>query len=262
MSIKNIYLITIGDELIEGYTRDYNSFWLSQFLNKNGLRLKEISIIGDNNQEIGKKLNDYWQSENCLIITSGGLGPTKDDLTKNALGSFLKTNLASNDQAETIIKKQYKNKNKEWNKDLNHYHHLPVGTEALFNPVGLAPGITYSKESKKIMALPGVPSEFMAMIKKYLLQTLGHLEKKSSSETLWLRTFGIAEEELFNHKIPSLWSDIESWAKLSSLPQKGGVDLVIRPKEEFHDKTVIDAKMNQIINFFKQNNLDQYIWQI
>lgn len=255
--MRNIYLIAIGDELIEGYTRDQNFHWLAGFLNQYGLKLTKVVFVADDIQQIASQIESFWQDPQVTILLSGGLGPTDDDLTKNALATFLQSPLIESEQAIHYLHQQYQKRNKVWSKEINDYHLVPQGCQLHFNPVGLAPAISYQNNDKELIALPGVPSEFQVMAQEFLA---ARLEQQKAIAPIHIKTFGIAEEDLFKKRIPNLWQEIESWGKLSSLPQKGGVHLIIRPHK--NDQQWITHQLNKTLDLFKQHQLFEHIWQI
>lgn len=153
-----VRLITIGDEILIGQIVDTNSAYIAQRLNQIGLEVDEILSIKDDFQTIIETL-ERVQEDSDIIITTGGLGPTKDDKTKHALCEFLKTELVMDASVLNFLEERYLKLNRPLN-DLNRNQALlPKGSMALHNPLGTAPGIWTEIKDTLIINLQGVPFE-------------------------------------------------------------------------------------------------------
>ena len=246
--MTKIKLLLIGNELLDGRTHDKNASYLIQFLQNYGLNLDSITTIKDHSERIIDYIHQHFQ-ENTLIITSGGLGPTGDDLTKESLAQALNAKLEESEPAKEVTLKNYNQFNKEWDPKKVPYHIIPSGFQALYNPKGFAPGLLYQDENlqSQIVALPGVPKEFQSIIesiaaKLFKNQTLG--------ETLTFRTVSIPESHIFKNRDPELWEDLSQYGDVASYPQLMGVDIVIR---NVKDK-------NSVMERVKKSPIYDYIW--
>lgn len=252
-----ISLIIIGDEILNGRTIDKNTKWLGQFLEQLGLNLSTVIIISDNQQSIIKAITSL-SNNNDIIITSGGIGPTKDDLTKESLAIYLNETLVDSEDAAFIAKTNYLRINKEWNKSFNNYSFIPPSVTPINNPTGLAPGLIYQNNLKTILCAPGVPSEFSTMIEKefssYILQHKKYISQKISKITF--RTYKIPEEVIFS-TIPNLWENLSCFGKVSSLPHIAGVDIILTLENNDSDQI-----LEQIKNFESVQKLLKHTWQI
>src|SRR5690606_42065371 len=158
-----VRLVTIGDEILIGQIVDSNSAYIAQKLNEIGLEVDEILSIHDNFDTIVQTLQRL-QSETDIIITTGGLGPTKDDKTKLALCQFLESELVMDEEVLTQLKERFQKQNRPMN-DLNRNQALmPKGSIALKNPLGTAPGIWTEFENTILINLQGVPFEMKNLI--------------------------------------------------------------------------------------------------
>ncbi|MBC7429719.1 MAG: CinA family nicotinamide mononucleotide deamidase-related protein [Bacteriovorax sp.] len=259
-NILSVSMIVIGDEILNGRTTDLNGSWLSKFLFKRGLELTSLRFIRDNIEEINNALKAAMD-ESDVVITSGGIGPTVDDKTKSTLANFFGKKLIERDDVAEIVSENYIRFGRIWNRESNFYHFFPEGFIGIKNPKGLAPGIGhYSSDKKLIMAAPGVPREFMAMVDEEFYPMIkkhfsGRL--KENFQTV-IRTQGVAEEKIFFELCPNLWSQLEAFGKVSSLPHTIGIDIVVsyQGNSEIHEE-----KNEQIKKIIMSTPIAANVWQ-
>ncbi len=254
-------MIVIGDEILNGRTTDLNGSFLSKYLFKKGLNFKALRFIHDDEEEINKALTDSM-NESDIVITSGGIGPTLDDKTKKTLAAFFGKKIIERSDVAEIVTKNYQQFGRNWEPNQNHYHFFPEDFIATNNPRGLAPGIAYydEKRRKLIAAGPGVPREFTEIVDCEFFPLI----KKIFSERIFefqqtvIRTKGVAEEKIFNELCPTLWSDLERFGKVSSLPHTIGIDIVVSftGNSELHKKN--SAEIKKII---EAGALKDHVWQ-
>ena len=253
-------IIIIGNEILNGRTRDANGFFLANWLKDQGFTNQQMIVVPDDRISVENALKISWENSD-LIITTGGLGPTLDDVTKDILSKYFKAELEESEQAKNFTIDHYKRINRDWNPELNHYHMIPQGFEAVFNPAGLAPGLLNFKENKLLLCAPGVPRELQAMAKESwpnkIKQYFPNNESKKV-ESIVLRTKGIYEEKIFS-QIPELWSEMKKYGHPSSLPQVMGIDLVITIDQEKREKK--DEYLKSFQKFINQSELKSYVWQ-
>jgi len=233
--MKRVSFIGIGDELLNGKIQDRNTYALSQFCRRNGYELSHSILIKDSKDAFNSALQFMMESSD-IIITSGGLGPTKDDFTKDFLCDFFQLEMVENQQALAIAQKNYQEKKRIYHSDERDYHFLPIEMKALFNETGFAPGIYYKYKGKAILSLPGVPSEFDPMIKLHLEQ------KENEFELITYKIFGIPEAKIFQSIDPQLWDNLSQFGKVTSLPHLVGVDIGIEVSKK-QDKSLIHQIM-------------------
>jgi nicotinamide-nucleotide amidase len=164
-SEKTAYLITIGDELLIGQVIDSNSAWIAKKLTGLGIKVIKILSVQDEENEIINALNEGLEKAD-LIITTGGLGPTVDDITKKTFAKFLGVHMEYNKEFFEKVKEYVAKRGHILNDMLFNYSHFPKGTIFLKNRVGSAPGMLFNKKGKKIFALPGVPPEMKSIFPK------------------------------------------------------------------------------------------------
>lgn len=257
----SVSMIVIGDEILNGRTTDLNASWLSRFLFKAGLTLSSVKFIRDYPEEIHQAIREGFK-ESDVIITSGGIGPTLDDKTKNTLAAFFGKTLQERQDVAEIVLKNYERFGRTWHPGLNHYHFFPEDFVALPNPKGLAPGIEFYEQGKKqlILSGPGVPREFFSMveqefiprIKKYFPHSF-----KTNYQTV-IRTEGVAEEKIFFELCPDLWKDLETFGKVSSLPHTIGIDIIVSYHGSDDEHKV---KQEQIKKLIDSTPLKKHVWQ-
>lgn len=146
-------ILTIGDEILIGQVVDTNSAWLGQKLSEAGIRVKKILSISDDYHEIISTLQKTTE-EADLIITTGGLGPTKDDITKKAIADFLGTKLYFHEPTYERIKKIFEKLGRPMSPAHNDQCLMPEGAEILRNSMGTAPGMLFNFQGTKIISLP------------------------------------------------------------------------------------------------------------
>ena len=158
---KNSGIIIIGDEILSGKTQDKNSRFLSKELGKRGVDVLEISVIPDIEDEIIKKVK-LFSSNYDYVFTTGGIGPTHDDITALSVSRAFKLKYEQNKEAKNILEKHYKKK--ELTKARQKMSFMPRGATLIYNPVSAAPGFII----KNVYVLPGVPMILKPMVLEYL----------------------------------------------------------------------------------------------
>ncbi len=238
-----VILLTIGDELLNGRTKDLNGTFLTKFLFEIGADCEEIHFIKDQKNTVLNFIHHSFKSAD-VIITSGGIGPTKDDLTKEILAEFFKQKVIERSDVEEIVLKNYERFGRTWEKNLNFYHHFPEHFIALDNPKGLAPGLAFydEKNQKMIFSLPGVPREFEAMLTEKVHSLLKQYfpKKLNANQQVVIRTYGVPEEKIFGEMCPNLWEDLSQFGKVSSLPHTIGIDIVVSLNSNLLFKEVLE----------------------
>ena len=212
-------IITIGDELLIGQTVDTNSAWIGSELSLAGFDIQKKISIHDNNADILNALSESLGKADVVIIT-GGLGPTSDDITKPALCEFFNTHLALNDVVLSMIEKMMARRNFPMNENNRKQAEVPETCTVLTNAVGTAPGMRFERDKTIFISLPGVPYEMKSIMIEHVLPML---KKRFTSQVIIHRnimTYGTSEAQLaellteFEARLPN---DI----KLAYLPSSG-----------------------------------------
>lgn len=193
--MKQVEIITIGDELLIGQVVDTNSAWMAQRLNENGLIVKQISSVHDDREHILRALEEASRRADIVLMT-GGLGPTKDDITKHVLCEYFGTELVYREDIMEHLTQLYAARPDVLNRLTRTQCDFPANAELIWNRVGSAQVMHFVKDGVDYFSMPGVPYEMMWVMQNGLLSRLAAL---AGSESVIHRTFqvyGIAESTL------------------------------------------------------------------
>jgi len=237
-------IITIGDEILIGQIVDTNSAFLSKELNKIGVSVYQITSIQDDKAHILKALKEAEENADIVIIT-GGLGPTKDDITKRTLAEYFDDTLVQNDAVLENIKSLWKNYVKQELIQVNIDQALiPSKSTALMNKLGSAPGMWIEKNNKVFISLPGVPFEMKGLITYEVLPKLQEKYKFPFILHKTLLTYGLGESMLAA-RIEDWEDNLPEFIKLAYLPNLGKVRLRLSAKGT--NKKIIEAEIESQI---------------
>lgn len=192
--MTRISIINIGNELLSGQCVDTNSAWLGLKLAENGLEVADKFTVGDEISDIMDCLHFAVKKSDIILIT-GGLGPTDDDLTRQAIADFFGVELKFSQELLDEMSEYFKHRGIEMVEKNQSQSFIPAGASPIENTCGTAPGVNASNEKVHIYAMPGVPSEMKAMFEKSILPELKSL---STSITVCkkLKCIGIGESTL------------------------------------------------------------------
>jgi nicotinamide-nucleotide amidase len=223
--MKNIFaeVITIGDEILYGQITDTNSQWISAELDKLGIKTIRKSSVGDNSEEILTVLAEAEVRADIILIT-GGLGPTKDDITKKTLADYFESDMAINEVALAEVTAFFRIRGRELT-ELNRLQAMqPLKARHISNRVGTAPGMWFEKEGRIFVSMPGVPFEMKEMMSSIILPKLQeHFETPVIYHKI-VRTVGIPESTL-TVKIEQWEDSLPENIKLAYLPELNIVKL-------------------------------------
>lgn len=170
MTNLNVEILCVGNELLIGKTLNTNAHWLAKRVTPLGLNVKRVTVVGDNLEDISAAVKEAIQRKPIFVLVTGGLGPTFDDMTLEGIAKGLGRGLEENREAMDMVKKKYSQYVDEGRVDKFEMTphrvkmaRLPEGATALVNPVGTAPGVLVEEGGVKMIMLPGVPSEMMAI---------------------------------------------------------------------------------------------------
>lgn len=225
-----IHVITIGDEILIGQTLNTNAAFIGEILNKNSFSVANEAIIGDVEEEIIKEIK-FGIKNFDLVICTGGLGPTHDDLTLKAIVKAFETELIQDDQVLNDIKELFAKRNRELTETNKQQALVPKISTPIRNKRGTAPGIWIEKENKIFVALPGVPLEMQSMMEDFVIPKLLSLKlplKIKRQRTLL--TTGIPESFLYD-ELKDIKGVIKQ-GKIAFLPSQYGVKIRITSVED------------------------------
>lgn len=238
-------ILAIGDELLIGQTINTNASWLGQELSKRGYQIARSIAVSDDPDQIVFALDNLLPSTNCVIIT-GGLGPTKDDLTKHVLAKYFDTELVLHEPTLAQIVAFFESRNKPM-LDVNiQQAALPANCTILKNRVGTAAGMWFEKANKIYISLPGVPYEMKTIISEEVIPLL---EKRFGSSSMYhqtLLTQGIGESFLAE-QIKDWEDDVRNdGLSLAYLPSPGLVKLRLTSYQGSQDQNKIEHYFEQL----------------
>lgn len=216
-------IISIGDELLIGQVINTNASWMGELLNRNGIKVKQIKTIADDKKAILKAIDDGFNSADLILLT-GGLGPTKDDITKHTLCEYFDTKLIFNEEAYSRIQEIFRLRNFKVTAVNKAQAELPENCIPLKNVNGTASGMWFEKNGKVLVSMPGVPFEMKPMMENEVIPRV-----KAKYNTLvilhkTIMTQGIGESFLAK-KIEAWENSLPQNIKLAYLPQPGIVRL-------------------------------------
>lgn len=248
-------IISIGDEILYGQTLDTNSHWISARLDEIGIKVRRKITIGDTREEILSALSESTERADVILIT-GGLGPTKDDLTKPLLAEFFGVGMVRNQEVLTHLKTIFTKRGRQLNTLNEQQADLPANCTMLMNSTGTAPGMWFHENDTIYISMPGVPYEMKSLMNDHVLPQLRKLFSKGVIYHKIIRTIGIPESTLAE-KI-SDWEDaLPKHIKLAYLPTFGQVKLRLTALGQ--DKAALEqAVMAEVDKLIPQ--IDHFIY--
>ena len=216
-------IISIGDEILIGQIVNTNAAWIANYLTSEGIECTKITTVSDSKVNIVTALKNAVDNSELVIIT-GGLGPTNDDITKHTLCSFFNDKLERNNDVLSDIKKFFKQKGRSNILDLNKDQALvPSKSKVIRNPLGTAPGIWLSQNNCEVLALPGVPYEMKILVEHFFREFKKNRKLDSIvQKTIFIRN--IPESQLA-YMLKEWEASINKDIKLAYLPSPGVVRL-------------------------------------
>lgn len=189
-------ILSIGNELLNGKTINSNAAYIAGALFDIGIRTDEIITIGDNSTKIVKSLKESLNKSDLVIMT-GGLGPTHDDITKSAVAEFFDAQLVLNQDILHKVEERFKRRGMIMPPVNRNQALVPANAELVENPVGTAPGLLFKTEDKFVFILPGIPLEMEAIIDQSIIPFLKENCKLEVIQVHLYRTTGIAESKIY-----------------------------------------------------------------
>ena len=226
-----VSIITIGDEILIGQIIDTNSAWIAQRLNELGLELSKIYSISDKEEVILRTL-DRAKTYSDIILITGGLGPTNDDITKSTLAKYFNDKLVRNEKVLLHIKELFKKFGVDQINKLNEQQaDLPSSCKVLFNKLGTASGMWFEKDDKYFVSMPGVPHEMKNLMNTYVLPEFQERFSRCVFVSKTILTQGVPESILAERL--TVWEqNLPKEIKLAYLPSENRVRLRLSARGE------------------------------
>lgn len=248
-------IITIGDEILIGQVIDTNSAWMAQKLNVAGVMVNQITSVSDNRHHILEALDGASKRADLIIIT-GGLGPTKDDITKSTLAAYFGAGMKRDEGTLENLRQIFARQNKELLKINETQADVPENCTVLLNKNGTAPGMWFEEVGKVFVSLPGVPFEMQYLMEEEVIPRIKKKFKLASIIHQTILTAGIGES-LLAKTIEDIENSLPEYIKLAYLPKPGQVRLrlsasgsdhdLLEKEIRFHTRKIVDAIKEYVV---------------
>ena len=259
------HIISIGDEILIGQIINSNSAWIGEKLSEINIEVVSISFVGDDEKQIKQEFQRTFDA-NDLVIVTGGLGPTHDDVTRKCVVDFFKTELVLDEDVLNDVKKFFEVRNRSLTKINEDQALVPKIATPIRNSRGTAPGFWIEKDNKIFVVMPGVPFEMKGMMGSFVLP---RLEEMNSEEKIILRknllTTGIPESYLYE-KLGNI-DELMDGNKLAFLPNQFGVKMRLnvegRSKEEAQNKLdEIEQRIRSLVGRYIYGKDDEQLEEV
>ncbi len=237
-------LLTIGDEILYGQIVDTNSQWMGAELSKVGIRVVRTTTVGDVATDILTAFAEAEQRADIVLIT-GGLGPTSDDLTKPCLAQYFDCEMRMHEEALAEVTEFFARRGRALTEINRLQASLPVCCEKVTNRLGTAPGMWFERNGKVFVSMPGVPHEMKVMMTEIILPKLLRTFRTPVIQHTIIRTVGIGESFL-SEKISGWEQSLPSHIRLAYLPGYGEVKL--RLTATGRDEQTLKEEVGQLVN--------------
>ena len=240
--MKTASIIIIGDEILSGRTQDTNSNYLAKMLVERGISLVEVRVIPDDNIVIKRVVNNEASTKD-YVFTSGGIGPTHDDITAEAIANCFDVPLIIRDDAVELLAKNYKNGRKDLNSARLRMARIPEGAELIKNKISGAPGFII----KNVFVMAGVPQIFQAMVQE-IISDLGSTNRILSKAIKVFKTESEISDKLWNYA--DRYKDISIGSYPFNSSGVFGVEIVLRHT----DRVLLNKVYNEISRDLNEPN--------
>jgi nicotinamide-nucleotide amidase len=227
----NAHILTIGDEILIGQTLNTNAAYIGSRLIELSIDIKKTSVVGDNEKQILSEFKECF-NDNDLVIVTGGLGPTHDDITLKCIVKFFNTELVLNEDVLKDVKNIFSKRGRQVTKINEEQALVPKIARVIRNKLGTAPGVWIEKDNKIFIVMPGVPFEMKEMMSSYVMPNLKEKigEPEFITTRLVLQTTGMPESYLFE-RLGNI-DELLNGAEMAFLPSQFGVKLRITVKDK------------------------------
>lgn len=225
-----IHILTIGDEILIGQVVDTNSAWMAQQLNAIGAKVMGITSVEDTSESITEGLKQALEGVDAVLIT-GGLGPTKDDITKNTLANFFGVSMYFDESTFNRLQRLFQKFGIEPNESHQIQCYMPTNAHLLTNKMGTAPGMWFEYGHQVIVSMPGVPFEMKYLMEQEILPKLRERFRVVPIQHRTILTAG-AGESMIAERIATVEEKLPEYIKLAFLPGLGQVRLRLTGRGE------------------------------
>lgn len=243
-------IISIGNELLIGDTVNTNASWMGQFLNEIGIEVTEVHTISDDLELIKSTITKSMEISD-IVITTGGLGPTHDDITKTAIADLFNVELVQDIEVLQYVKDLFKKRNIPFSESNSWQAMVPENCEVLFNKAGTAPGMWFNENDCYLAVLPGVPYEMKYLMNRRVSSKLRDVFNSIGYiHTQYLKIAGIGESTISDHLLGDLSPYLNGHVSLAFLPSFGSVTLRVTGKG--NSKEEAESRAEKLCSFIKE----------
>ena len=246
--MQDIYaeLISIGDEILYGQTLDTNSHFISTELDKLGIRVKRKVTVADNREAMMRAFKEAESNADIILIT-GGLGPTKDDLTKPLLAEYFNSGMKLHEDILEDLRKRFAKRGRELNELNKGQAELPEKCKPIENKYGTASGMWFEHEGKVFISMPGVPKEMKYMMEDTIIPKFKELYKTPVLIHKMVKTVGIPES-ILAERLENWENNLPQEIKLAYLPGLNQVKLRLTAsgENEKHLQSLINQEVDKL----------------
>ncbi len=265
--MKKAIVITIGSELLIGQVIDTNSAWLGQQLNELGIEIYRTLTVKDEEHEILHAI-DYGFQNADLILMTGGLGPTEDDITKKTIASYFNDQLVFHEKTYLWIEKLFKKFGRTPMDVHKQQAYMPESCHIIENKMGTAPGMLFEKENRILLAMPGVPYEMKHIFSEGLKPRLESLNLSNSIKHRTIRTVGMGESKIAEI-IQDLIVQFPPDLSIAFLPSSGSVRIRLTSTGESNNEDIlnlftekISTRLGDLVYGYDETTLEASIGQL
>ena len=248
-----VEILTIGDEILIGQIVNTNAAYIAEKVTELGFDVEWITVVGDDEARIFSAI-ELAESRSDIIIATGGLGPTHDDITKKVFARYFKSRLILDEPTLAKIKERFRRRRIRMARINKEQAMVPGNATIIENNAGTAPGLLFQKAGKYFFVMPGVPAEMVAIMESYVSPFLKNKRDKIFKKRV-LHTTGIPESTLFE-KLGKI-DELEKLVKIAFLPTYSGVN--IRLSAQGLNEQECQERINQVEKIF-QEKFHQYLW--
>ena len=242
-------IIVIGDELLIGQVTDTNSGWMARHLSPFGWRAKWVKVIADEATEIEQAISEAFTQTDVVLMT-GGLGPTKDDITKPTLCRYFGGEMVYDNDTERNVLKVVEARHLTINEYTRAQAMVPNSCRVIQNQVGTAPIMWFEREGKVLVSMPGVPFETETMMRREVIPQL--MQRFHSDVHIAFRNLVVVGiiESLLAMKLDEFERQLPQWMHLAYLPQTGWIKLRLTAMN--HDDQLLNDEIDRQVNRLHQ----------
>ncbi len=265
----NVHIITIGDEILIGQITDTNSVWMAQQLNLHGARIQGMSSISDGMEDIVGTLERATKQADIVLLT-GGLGPTKDDITKKAIAKFYETGFVFSQETYDRILHFFERLGRTTTEAHREQCFMPQNANLLTNKVGTAPGMWFDENGTVVVSMPGVPYEMKYLMEHEVLPRLVERFPVQPIAHRTIQTIGEGESRIAK-RIATFENNLPENIKLAYLPSLGKVRLRLsgmgtnqEALEQQLDDLVAEVvpQISELVFGYERDNIEGVVGQL